>query len=223
MQQQYGARQARTDQPSRRPRAFEAVTAPAPSATAPSWSPAPPASSAPTSSSCCCDEGVEVVGWQRPGTRPLTSGRHPLGRPSSCWTLPPWSRRSRELQPSAIYHLAGSAHVADSWQHTRETFEGNVLATHHLLQGLRRARARATGARERLGHHLPAAAGSAHRGLAARPVQPLRRQQARAGDGRGAGLARARHSRAGRAIVQPRRPAADAGLRGARRSRGRSR
>ncbi len=81
------------------------------------------------------DEGAEVVGWQRPSTRPLTSASlrwqtiELLDRPSVVAAI-------AELQPSAIYHLAGSAHVADSWQHTRETFEGNVLATHHLLQAL---------------------------------------------------------------------------------------
>lgn len=45
-------------------------------------------------------------------------------------------RALAELRPSAIYHLAGSAHVADSWSHPRETFEGNALATHRLLQAL---------------------------------------------------------------------------------------
>jgi GDP-4-dehydro-6-deoxy-D-mannose reductase len=41
------------------------------------------------------------------------------------------------IKPSAIYHLAGAAHVAQSWQYIRETYEGNVLATHHLFEGLR--------------------------------------------------------------------------------------
>ncbi len=40
-------------------------------------------------------------------------------------------------QPSAIYHLAGAAHVGDSWRYTRETFAGNVLATEHLFEALR--------------------------------------------------------------------------------------
>jgi GDP-4-dehydro-6-deoxy-D-mannose reductase len=84
------------------------------------------------------EEGADVVGWQRPSTRPLTAA-------SLRWqTIELLDRASviaaiGELQPSAIYHLAGSAHVADSWQHTRETFEGNVLATHHLLEALHQA------------------------------------------------------------------------------------
>jgi len=83
------------------------------------------------------DEGADVVGWRRPGTAPLTTA-------TLRWQAielldgPAVTAALADLRPSAIYHLAGSAHVADSWQHTRETFEGNVLATHHLLQALDR-------------------------------------------------------------------------------------
>lgn len=48
------------------------------------------------------------------------------------------ARALAEVSPAAVYHLAGSAHVAQSWRDTRGTFEGNVLATHHLFEGLRR-------------------------------------------------------------------------------------
>jgi GDP-4-dehydro-6-deoxy-D-mannose reductase len=94
-----------------------------------------------------------------------------------------------DLRPSAIYHLAGSAHVADSWSHTRETFEGNVLATHHLLQGLHRH-----GLRPRVlvsgSATIYAAVGPADHGeLAARARQPVCHEQAGAGDAGGAGLA----------------------------------
>jgi len=83
------------------------------------------------------DEGARVVGWQRPGTTPITAA-------ALDWMTVELLDADRvaealgALRPAAVYHLAGSAHVADSWAHTRETFEGNVLATHHLLQGLRR-------------------------------------------------------------------------------------
>ena len=43
------------------------------------------------------------------------------------------------LKPAQVYHLAGVPHVGDSWGHTRETFAGNVLGTHHLFEGLRRS------------------------------------------------------------------------------------
>jgi GDP-4-dehydro-6-deoxy-D-mannose reductase len=44
-----------------------------------------------------------------------------------------------ELRPSRVYHCAGAAHVSQSWQHTTEAFSSNVLTTHYLLDGLRRA------------------------------------------------------------------------------------
>jgi GDP-4-dehydro-6-deoxy-D-mannose reductase len=81
-------------------------------------------------------QGADVVGWQRPGTTPLTTA-------AVRWeTVELLDRDAVQAaigacRPQQIYHLAGSAHVADSWHHTRETFEGNVLATHHLLSALR--------------------------------------------------------------------------------------
>jgi GDP-4-dehydro-6-deoxy-D-mannose reductase len=44
----------------------------------------------------------------------------------------------RSIKPAVIYHLAGLPHVGDSWGKTRDTFEGNVLASHYLFDGLRR-------------------------------------------------------------------------------------
>jgi GDP-4-dehydro-6-deoxy-D-mannose reductase len=43
------------------------------------------------------------------------------------------------LRPSAVYHCAGVPHVAESWRDTAQSLEGNVLATQHLLDALRRA------------------------------------------------------------------------------------
>jgi len=45
----------------------------------------------------------------------------------------------RELAPSAIYHCAGAPHVAHSWADTTRPLASNVLATHHLLDAVRRA------------------------------------------------------------------------------------
>jgi GDP-4-dehydro-6-deoxy-D-mannose reductase len=84
-------------------------------------------------------EGAEVVGWFRPG-----HGPGPQQATAIPWTAVELldadavADAIATLRPAAIYHLAGAAHVGDSWQHTRETFEGNVLATHHLFQGLAR-------------------------------------------------------------------------------------
>lgn len=43
-----------------------------------------------------------------------------------------------DAAPSAIYHLAGVPHVADSWARAAETLEGNVVGTWHLLEAVRR-------------------------------------------------------------------------------------
>ena len=49
------------------------------------------------------------------------------------------ARAIAETRPTAVYHLAGVPHVGESWAHVHETFAGNVLATHHLFDALRRA------------------------------------------------------------------------------------
>jgi GDP-4-dehydro-6-deoxy-D-mannose reductase len=81
-------------------------------------------------------DGVRVTGWYRPDAPP----RETLSIEWQAVDLLDAARvraALESLQPTAIYHLAGSAHVADSWHHTRDTFEGNVLATQHLLTALR--------------------------------------------------------------------------------------
>jgi len=42
------------------------------------------------------------------------------------------------LQPTAVYHCAGAAHVGHSWQDTALPMASNVLTTHYLLDALRR-------------------------------------------------------------------------------------
>jgi GDP-4-dehydro-6-deoxy-D-mannose reductase len=43
------------------------------------------------------------------------------------------------LRPATIFHLAGAPQVAESWRDTTKPLEGNVLATSHLLDAIRRA------------------------------------------------------------------------------------
>jgi len=43
-----------------------------------------------------------------------------------------------DARPSAVYHCAGSPHVAASWQDTATPLAHNVIGTHHLLDALRR-------------------------------------------------------------------------------------
>ena len=72
---------------------------------------------------------------------PAASPRDP--RPDVTWVALDLLNREAvadmlgEQRPEAIYHLAGAAHVAQSWQHLSKTYEGNVLATHHLFEALR--------------------------------------------------------------------------------------
>ncbi len=81
----------------------------------------------------------EIVGWYRPDATPLRP------RPAVTWAAMELLDREAvagalaEVRPDAVYHLAGAAHVAESWARPVETYQGNVLATHHLFEGLRAA------------------------------------------------------------------------------------
>jgi GDP-4-dehydro-6-deoxy-D-mannose reductase len=45
----------------------------------------------------------------------------------------------RTSRPQAVYHCAGASHVGASWQNTAQWLADNALATHHLLDAIRRA------------------------------------------------------------------------------------
>ena len=49
------------------------------------------------------------------------------------------SQALSELQPSAVYHCAGIAHVGESWSEPVRALSVNVLGTHHVLEGVRDA------------------------------------------------------------------------------------
>jgi GDP-4-dehydro-6-deoxy-D-mannose reductase len=82
-------------------------------------------------------DGASVVGWYRPDTDPRTL------RADITWTAVELLDKAAvadaidTLHPSAVYHLAGWAHPGLSWQNTLETYQNNVLATHHLLTAVR--------------------------------------------------------------------------------------
>ena len=81
---------------------------------------------------------ADVVGWSRSDPPREVSG---LAR----WTHLDLLDRDRvraeilALRPSTVYHCAGVPHVGASWQRSAEPLAGNVLATHYLLDALRRA------------------------------------------------------------------------------------
>ena len=81
---------------------------------------------------------------------PLVAWRRPVGPPAREMAGVRWmdvelldrdavTTAIAEIRPSAVYHMAGAPHVAQSWQFPRETYEGNVLSTHHLFGALRAA------------------------------------------------------------------------------------
>jgi GDP-4-dehydro-6-deoxy-D-mannose reductase len=80
---------------------------------------------------------ASIVGWYRPGsdTPEPRAGVH--WAPVELLDRDAVVRATADVAPSAVYHLAGAAHVGQSWQFTLETYQGNVLATHHLLNALR--------------------------------------------------------------------------------------
>ena len=82
---------------------------------------------------------ANITGWLRPGTEPLVRGSRVTWRDIEMHDRQAVARAIAESEPDHIYHLAGVAHVGESWDHTHETFAGNVLATHHLFDAVRRA------------------------------------------------------------------------------------
>lgn len=82
---------------------------------------------------------VEIVAWQRPGTEPLVRGESVRWVTVEMHDRPSVAAAIADTQPAVVYHLAGVPHVGDSWAHTRETFAGNTLSSHHLFEAIRLA------------------------------------------------------------------------------------
>ena len=82
---------------------------------------------------------TNIAAWLRPGTEPLVRGSRVKWLDIEMHDREAVALAIAESAPQQIYHLAGVAHVGDSWDHTHETFAGNVLATHHLFEAVRRA------------------------------------------------------------------------------------
>ncbi|MGE3274660.1 MAG: GDP-mannose 4,6-dehydratase [Vicinamibacterales bacterium] len=82
-------------------------------------------------------DGVEVVGWRRPGTPASTPDGAVRWMAVELLDRAQVVRALEVVAPAAVYHLAGSAHVGQSWTDTLGTYEGNVRATHNLFEALR--------------------------------------------------------------------------------------
>ena len=82
-------------------------------------------------------DATSIVGWYRPGKDPSR-----LRRDVQWWSVELLDRDAvartiHHVKPDAVYHLAGWAHPGQSWQNTLETYQNNVLATHHILSAVR--------------------------------------------------------------------------------------
>ncbi len=86
-------------------------------------------------------EPGRVVAWRRPGIGADVQAQHPdvEWREIELLDARAVRREMRALAPDSVYHLAGAPHVGDSWKTATDTLAINVLATHHLLEGLRSA------------------------------------------------------------------------------------
>jgi GDP-4-dehydro-6-deoxy-D-mannose reductase len=82
------------------------------------------------------DEPREIVAWRRPGHGAATAPNGIRWMEVDLLDREQVERAVATVKPSAVYHMAGAAHLAQSWQRVRETYEGNVRVTHYLLDAL---------------------------------------------------------------------------------------
>jgi GDP-4-dehydro-6-deoxy-D-mannose reductase len=87
-----------------------------------------------------------VTAWRRPGTDEEARGwSGDVEGPEADWhevnllDRGEVSRAIAATRPDHVYHLAGAAHVAESWRETDTTLATNVLGTHYLFEALREA------------------------------------------------------------------------------------
>jgi GDP-4-dehydro-6-deoxy-D-mannose reductase len=79
----------------------------------------------------------EIVGWHRPGHQPPNVAAE--------WEAVDVMDRAAvieavaRLRPAVVYHCAGAAHVGRAWEGATGALATNVMATHHVLEGLRLA------------------------------------------------------------------------------------
>ena len=83
------------------------------------------------------DRGATIQGWAKPGT-PAFFAHVPAA--SVQWRDVDLLDRAAvhqavgEFRPSVIFHLAGAAHVGQSWTAVASTLEVNVMGTENLLE-----------------------------------------------------------------------------------------
>jgi GDP-4-dehydro-6-deoxy-D-mannose reductase len=81
-------------------------------------------------------ERVPIVAWRRPGQVAEQAGNGVRWMDVELLDREQVRDAIAAVKPAAVYHMAGAAHLAQSWQHVRETYEGNVRVTHYLLDAV---------------------------------------------------------------------------------------
>lgn len=85
------------------------------------------------------DASQRLVAWYRPGEPPSSKAPAAEWRAVELLDVDAVARALADAAPNEIFHLAGSAHVGQSWQASDTTLEGNVLVTHRLFDAMRQA------------------------------------------------------------------------------------
>ena len=83
------------------------------------------------------NDGPPIAAWSRPGGQPAKIHARVRWRAVDLLKAPDVTQAISETQPTAIYHLAGAAHVGASWGRSTAHLELHVLGTHHLLEAVR--------------------------------------------------------------------------------------
>lgn len=82
-------------------------------------------------------DGLPIVAWHRPSGHPPRRVDRVRWRAVDLLDRAAVRAEVRSATPSAVYHLAGAAHVGQSWTTSTHTLEVNVLGTHHLVEAIR--------------------------------------------------------------------------------------
>jgi GDP-4-dehydro-6-deoxy-D-mannose reductase len=82
-------------------------------------------------------QGFDIVAWHRPGGSPPATDNSIRWQAVDVLDRDGVRAAIQELQPAAVYHCAGAAHVGEAWHAATTTLATNVLGTHHLIEALR--------------------------------------------------------------------------------------
>jgi GDP-4-dehydro-6-deoxy-D-mannose reductase len=84
-------------------------------------------------------DDIPTIGWWNPGGTPPPESASRAVRylPVNILDRARVAVAIRDINPSAIYHCAGAAHLGRSWTVTTDTYELNVRGTLHVLEGAR--------------------------------------------------------------------------------------